>query len=225
MAEAGANVVLAARTAADLEHAAAEITQATDRRAIAFVADVSRAEDARALMAKCMAELGALDVLFNNAGISPYYRRAEQLTEDEWRRVLDVNLTGTFLCCQAASEYLIAGARVINMSSIGAAVGLPRLAAYCAAKAGIEALTRVLALEWAERGIAVNALGPAFIASDMTRGLRSNDRLHRSLVDRTPLGRLGTPDEVVGAAVFLASGAASYMTGQCIYVDGGWLAS
>lgn len=224
LAEAGADVVLAARTREEIERAAAEIHAATGRRAVAIRADISRGEDARTLLADSVAALGRLDVLVNNAGISPAYTRAERLAEVAWRRVLDVNLTGTFLCCQAAAEYLAAGGRVINLSSVGAVVGLPRLAAYCAAKAGVEALTRVLALEWAERGITVNAIGPAFIATDMTAGLRQNERLHQALVGHTPMGRLGEPDEVVGAAVFLASSASSYLTGQTIYVDGGWLA-
>jgi gluconate 5-dehydrogenase len=113
---------------------------------------------------------------------------------------------------------------VINVVSVGAAVGLPRLAAYCAAKAGVEALTRVLALEWAEQGVRVNALGPAFLATELTAGLRANAALHAELVRQTPLGRFGTADEMVGAAIFLASDAASYVTGQTFYVDGGWLA-
>ena len=139
--------------------------------------------------------------------------------------MLDVNLTGTFMCCRAAAARLAESkGRVVNVVSVGARVGLPRLAAYCAAKAGVEALTRVLALEWATRGVRVNALGPAFLATEMTAGLRANAALHQELVNRTPLGRLGTADEAVGAAIFLASEAASYVTGQTLYVDGGWLA-
>ena len=114
--------------------------------------------------------------------------------------------------------------RVINVVSVGAAVGLPRLAAYCAAKAGVEALTRVLALEWAERQVTVNAIGPAFVATDMTARLRANPHLREGLVQRTPLGRLGEVEDVVGAAIYLASDAARYVTGQTLYVDGGWLA-
>jgi gluconate 5-dehydrogenase len=223
-AEAGATVVLAARTAAQLEAAAAEV-RARGGRAVVVPTDVARGDAVQALVDRCVAECGGVDVLVNNAGISPYYKRAEQVSEAEWRRVLDVNLTGTFLCCQAAAASLAARRGcVINVVSVGAAVGLPRLAAYCAAKAGVEALTRVLALEWAERSVRVNALGPAFLTTDMTAGLRANAALHAELVGRTPLGRLGTADEVVGAAIFLASDAASYVTGQTLYVDGGWLA-
>jgi NAD(P)-dependent dehydrogenase (short-subunit alcohol dehydrogenase family) len=223
-ADAGAALVLAARGAEPLAATAAAI-QARGGRAIAVPADVARADDVGQLVARCLAEYGDVDVLVNNAGVSPYYKPAERLAEAEWREVLDVNLTGTFLCCQAAAESLARRRGcVINMVSVGAAVGLPRLAAYCAAKAGVEALTRVLALEWADRGVRVNALGPAFLATEMTAGLRANAALHQELVNRTPLGRLGTADEAVGAAIFLASEAASYVTGQTLYVDGGWLA-
>ena len=223
-AEAGADVVLAARDAAALEAAAAEV-RARGRRALAVPTDVARAGDVEALFARCRGEFGPLDVLVNNAGISPYYKRTESLAEQEWRAVLDVNLTGTFLCCRAAADDLARQrGRVINVVSVGAAVGLPRLAAYCAAKAGVEALTRVLALEWAERQVTVNAIGPAFVATDMTADLRANPRLRDGLVQRTPLGRLGEVEDVVGAAIYLASDAARYVTGQTLYVDGGWLA-
>jgi NAD(P)-dependent dehydrogenase (short-subunit alcohol dehydrogenase family) len=222
--EAGATVVLAARSADQLETVAAEV-KAGGGRALVVPTDVARADAVERLVTRCTEECGGLDALVNNAGVSPYYKPAERLAEAEWRQVLDVNLTGTFLCCQAAAAPLAARRGcVVNVVSVGAAVGLPRLAAYCAAKAGVEALTRVLALEWAARGVRVNALGPAFLATDLTAGLRANPALHQALVDRTPLGRLGAPDEVVGAAIFLASDAASYVTGQTLYVDGGWLA-
>lgn len=225
LAEAGAGVAVAGRDAGRLA-AVVEAIRRNGGRAVAVPTDISHAADVQRLMETSVAELGRLDILVNNAGISPYYKRAENLAEAEWREVLDVNLTGTFLCCQAAATHIgkAGTGRVINLVSIGARVGLPRLAAYCAAKAGVEALTRVLALEWAERGITVNAIGPAFMATEMTEGLRANERLRAELIQRTPLGRLGEPKEVVGAAVFLASDAGSYITGQTLYVDGGWLA-
>jgi NAD(P)-dependent dehydrogenase (short-subunit alcohol dehydrogenase family) len=220
LAGAGADLVLAARSADQLDAVAAE-ARALGREARAVPTDVADAASVEALFAG----VDRLDVLVNNAGISPYYRRAEQLAEAEWRRVLDVNLTGTFMCCRAAAARLAESkGRVVNVVSVGARVGLPRLAAYCAAKAGVEALTRVLALEWAERGVRVNALGPGYLVTDMTEGLRSRPQMNDMLISNTPLGRLGAPDEVVGAALFLASEASSYVTGQTIYVDGGWTA-
>jgi NAD(P)-dependent dehydrogenase (short-subunit alcohol dehydrogenase family) len=220
LAGAGADLVLAARSADQLDAVAAE-ARALGREARAVPTDVADAASVEALFAG----VARLDVLVNNAGISPYYRRAEQLAEAEWRQVLDVNLTGTFMCCRAAAARLAESkGRVVNVVSVGARVGLPRLAAYCAAKAGVEALTRVLALEWAERGVRVNALGPGYLVTDMTEGLRSRPQMNDMLISNTPLGRLGAPDEVVGAALFLASEASSYVTGQTIYVDGGWTA-
>jgi gluconate 5-dehydrogenase len=222
-AEAGANLVLAARSAEQIEVVAAEV-RALGRQALAVPTDVADGEQVEAMIERVGAEHGRLDVLVNNAGISPYYRRAERLAEAEWREVLDVNLTGTYLCCRAAAPLLQSGGRVINVVSIGASVALERLAAYCVAKAGVEALTRVLAIEWAERGVLVNAIGPGFLSTEMTAGLRDNPRLRDGLIGRTPLGRLGEPEEVVGAALYLASAASSYVTGQTIYVDGGWTA-
>jgi gluconate 5-dehydrogenase len=223
LAEAGADLVLAARSAEQIEGVAAEV-RALGRQALVVPTDVSDGGQVEAMVERVRVEHGRLDVLVNNAGISPYYRRAERLAEVEWREVLDVNLTGTFLCCRAAAPLLPSGGRVINVVSIGASVGLERLAAYCAAKAGVEALTRVLAIEWAERGVLVNAIGPGFLSTEMTAGLRDNPRLRDGLIAKTPLGRLGEPEEVVGAALYLASAASSYVTGQTIYVDGGWTA-
>jgi NAD(P)-dependent dehydrogenase (short-subunit alcohol dehydrogenase family) len=220
LAGAGADLILAARSADQIDAVAAEARQ-LGREARAVPTDVADAASVEALFAG----VDRLDVLVNNAGISPYYRRAEQLAEAEWREVLDVNLTGTFMCCRAASARLAeTRGRVVNVVSVGARVGLPRLAAYCAAKAGVEALTRVLAIEWAERGVRVNAVGPGYLVTDMTEGLRSRPHLNEMLIASTPLGRLGAPEEVVGAALFLASEASSYVTGQTIYVDGGWTA-
>jgi NAD(P)-dependent dehydrogenase (short-subunit alcohol dehydrogenase family) len=220
LASAGSDLVLAARSVDQLEAVATEV-RALGRDARAVPTDVSDGASVESLFAG----LTRLDVLVNNAGISPYYRRAEQLADAEWRDVLDVNLTGTFMCCRAAAARLAeTKGRIVNLVSIGARVGLPRLAAYCAAKAGVEALTRVLALEWAERGVRVNALGPGYLITNMTEGLRGTPHLNEMLIGATPLGRLGAPDEVVGAALFLASDASSYVTGQTIYVDGGWTA-
>lgn len=224
-ARAGASVVVAGRDSGRLQPTVDEIAT-LGGRAIPIAADVTVAADVTRLAAEAEEALGPIDVLVNNAGGSPIYRRAEVITDEEWEAVVGLNLDGTFRCCREFGQRMVArrSGRIVNLVSIGARVALPRLAAYCAAKAGIEGLTRALAVEWAEYGVLVNALGPAFVETDLTRGLRENERIRTGLLAQTPLGRFAQPDEVVGAALLLASPAGSYLTGQTIYVDGGWTA-
>src|SRR5262249_14970739 len=148
------------------------------------------------------------------------------MTEAEWDHVMSVNLKGVFLCCQAAGRVMIPqqSGRIINMSSIGGTVALPRLLAYCSAKGAINPLTRVLAAGLAPHHSLVNAIARGFIQTDLTKGLRENQTRRDALVQRVPLGRLGKPEEVAGAAIYLASDAAAYVTGQMLDIDGGWLA-
>ncbi len=189
-------------------------------------ADVGKVADIERLIKSTVATFGRLDILVNSAGISPHYKPAETMTEAEWDEVIAVNLKGVFLCCQAAGRVMIPqkSGRIINISSIGGQVALPRLIAYCAAKGGIDQLTRVLAVEWAPHHILVNAISPGYIDTDLTKGLRQNPARRDALLRQVPLGRLGKPDEIAGAAIYLASDAASYVTGQTLDVDGGWLA-
>jgi NAD(P)-dependent dehydrogenase (short-subunit alcohol dehydrogenase family) len=224
-AKVGARVVIASRTPSALDEVAREI-ESLGGRAVAVVADVSISKDVDHLVERALEAFGRIDILVNNAGISPIYKRAETVSEEEWDRIIEVNLKGVFLCCQAVGKVMIEqkGGVIINMVSVGAEVGLPRLIAYCAAKGGVEQITKVLALEWAKHNIRVNAIGPAYVETDLTAGLRANPRLHAMIVEQTPLGRMAKPEEIVGAAIFLASDASSYVTGQTIYVDGGWMA-
>ena len=225
LAEAGVDLILSSRGQEDVQRVAAEI-EALGGQALAVAADVAQADDVQRLLDRGLERFGRVDVLVNNAGISPVYKRAEQMALADWQRILDVNLTGVFLCCQAFGRAMLAQQRgvVINMSSVGAQAGFPRLSAYCASKGAVESLTRVLAMEWAASGVRVNALAPAFIETDMTAGVREHEALNATIVQRTPLHRMGLPNEVVGAELFLASDAASYVTGQVLTVDGGWLA-
>lgn len=224
LADTGADVAVASRTLPDLEAVVREI-EAREQRGLAVAADVGRTPDIEMITERVLDAFGHIDVLVNSAGISPVYTGALKITEADWRRVLDVNLTGTFLMARAVGQLMVRAGQgsIINLVSIGARVGLPRLAAYCASKAGVEAMTRVLALEWAEQGVRVNAIGPAYVSTDMTAGLRNHPRLGPALLDQTPLGRFAATDDVVGAAIYLASDASSYVTGQTIFVDGGWL--
>jgi NAD(P)-dependent dehydrogenase (short-subunit alcohol dehydrogenase family) len=139
--------------------------------------------------------------------------------------VLDVNLVGALRCSQAAFALMgERGGAIVNLSSVHGASGRERLAAYAASKGGVELLTRTLALEWVARGVRVNALAPGYLETDMTAGLRDHERLNAALLSKIPMGRFGRPSEVVGAAAFLLSDAATYVTGATLAVDGGWLA-
>ncbi len=225
LAGAGAELLLTARDAAGVEQVAQTIREAGG---VAHAVPGSVADDdaLAATLAFARREWGRLDVLVNNAGISPSFARAEEVEDALWREVLEVNLTGPFRCCKAALPLLEAagGASVVNVSSIHGHVAHERVAAYGASKGGLELLTRTLALEWARRGIRVNALAPGYLETDMTSGLREHGRWRERLLDRIPLGRFGAPAEIAGAVLFLASDASSYVTGTTLFADGGWTA-
>jgi NAD(P)-dependent dehydrogenase (short-subunit alcohol dehydrogenase family) len=221
LARAGAHVVVTSRSLEAAQKAAESI-----RNAVAFELDVSSSSSVDALVSGVMERCGRVDILVNNAGISPMYTRALKIAESDWDAVMATNLKGTFLCCQAFGRLFVEQKRgcIVNVSSVAAHVGAPRLAAYAASKAGIEALTRTLAIEWAEFGVRVNAVAPAFIATDMNAGLRQIPSLTQEILDRTPLRFFGQPADVAGVVVFLCSERARYLTGATVAVDGGWLA-
>jgi NAD(P)-dependent dehydrogenase (short-subunit alcohol dehydrogenase family) len=225
LAGAGAAVAVNGRNSEATQTVAAAIA-AAGAKSLAVPADISKPEDVARLIDVTVATFGRLDILVNNAGISPYYKPAEAMTEAEWDEIMRVNLKGVFLCCQAAGRVMIpqGSGRIINISSIAGKVALPRLIAYSSAKGAINQLTRVLAVEWAPHQILVNAIAPGYIETDLTKGLRENPKRLETMIRQIPLGRLGKPTEVVGAAIYLASDAASYVTGQMLDIDGGWLA-
>ena len=225
-AEAGARVVLTGRSAATVEEAAAAIV-AQGGAAEGIAADVSREDDVEALCRAVVARHGRIDALVNNAGVNPWYKTAEDTSLDEWRAVVDTNLTGVFLMARAAGRVMLAQGEgaIVNVTSVAGRVGLARTTAYCAAKGGVELMTRQLALEWAKKGVRVNAVGPGYFETDLTEGLRQNPKLAEGVTARTPMGRFGQPRELVGACLFLASPAASYITGASLAVDGGWTAA
>lgn len=222
-ADVGADVVIASRSSADVEKTAEEVREC-GRRGLGVPTDVSQSSQVSALVDATMQEFGRIDVLVNGAGISPVYTRALKMKEEDWDHILAVNLKGAFLCCQAVGHVMVAqqAGKVINIASIGSTTGLPRFIAYCAAKGGLLQITRVLANEWAENNVQVNAIAPGYFETDMTAGLERNPRLLDEILRRTPMRRLGQPNEVVGAAILLASEASSYITGHTLYVDGGW---
>ncbi|GAA4523509.1 MULTISPECIES: SDR family NAD(P)-dependent oxidoreductase [Nonomuraea] len=221
-AEAGADVVIGARRADRLGETR-RLVEETGRRCLAVATDVARAEDCGALAEAAMAEFGAVDVLINNAGVGTAVPALRE-TPEEFRQVIDVNLLGTYWMAQACARVMRPGSSVVNIGSVlgGTTAGLPQ-AAYSASKAGVEGLTRDLAQQWTgRRGIRVNCLVPGFFASEMTDQYPPG-YLERVLEQRVPMGRAGDPAELVAAAVFLASDAASYITGVALPVDGGVL--
>lgn len=224
-AGAGADLVLSARSAEALEEIAATLRGRGVRVALA-PGSVTEATDVEAAVATIEREHGRLDALINNAGISPHFTGAEKLDEAALAEVLQTNLLGAFACCRAALPLLDASAdgAVVNISSVHGHRSYRRLLAYAVSKGGLEMLTRVLADEWAPRGIRVNSLAPGYIETDMTEGLRAHDGLSADILGRTPLGRFATPAEIAACAMFLASPIASYVTGTTLFADGGWSA-
>ncbi len=219
LAEAGAKIMILARRAEWLDQAMAQL------KCPGMLCDVSKQDEVQAAVDKTLAEFGRIDILINNAGVS-WGSPAEEMPLDKWQMVIDTNLTGCFLFAQSVARHMIArggGGSIVNTASInGIQGGLPMLetnnAGYVASKAGLIGLTRELASKWGRHGIRVNNIAPGYFRSKMTE--RIWERAEK-LADRIPLRRPGNEGELKGAAVFLASDASSYMTGQTIVVDGG----
>jgi NAD(P)-dependent dehydrogenase (short-subunit alcohol dehydrogenase family) len=221
LAEAGASVALAARSKPDLEETAARV-ETHGVRALVAPTDVSHYAAVEALMGETVAALGRLDVVVNNSGIGTVVPMAEA-TPEEWARTVAVNLTGVFNGCRAAAPYLLAqrSGKVINISSVLAVAGLPGYVLYAATKGGIISLTRALGVEWARHNVQVNAIAPGWFVTDMNAGAFADPDIRERLLRPVPARRTGRPDEVGPLAVYLASGASDFMTGQTIFLDGG----
>jgi len=198
------------------------------KEAIGVKGDVTKRVDVEEVVQQAVEKFGRIDVLVNNAGVVTV-RPAEEMTEDEWDRDMDVNLKGLFLCSQVVGKGMIKQRKgnIINIASMVAEAVLPGHIAYCASKAGVIALTKVLAIEWAKYNIRVNAIAPGFIKTELVadlveKGLRSKDEMEM-IEKRTPLRRWGAPQDVSNVALFLASEDSAFMTGQTVFVEGGWL--
>lgn len=227
LAEHGCHVVPTSEpgTESKIEEAVAAVSR-FGVRALAQATDVTSGEQLDRLVERVVGEFGRIDILVNCAGIT-IRRPSVDVPENEWRAVIDVNLTGTFLSCQKVGKVMIAQKKgaIVNIASLTSFVAYPEVAAYCASKGGVLMLTRALAAEWALHGVRVNAIAPGDILTALTRSITDKDPERRkSMETRIPMRRLGEVDEVAGAALYLCSDGSQYVTGHTIVVDGGHLA-
>jgi NAD(P)-dependent dehydrogenase (short-subunit alcohol dehydrogenase family) len=225
LAEAGGQVALTSRDSNRAQTAAAEINTASGQRCLGYGCDVTNPEQVEALVSQVTADFGGLDILVNNAGIN--IRGAiDQLSLEEFEQVQATNVTGVWLMCRAAAPHLKARGygRVINMGSMLSVVSIPERTPYATSKGAVLQMTRTLALEWAPLGITVNAILPGPFGTEMNTPLLKDPEKYQAFVNQIPMGRWGELDEIGGLAVFLASEAASFITGAGILIDGGWAA-
>jgi 2-dehydro-3-deoxy-D-gluconate 5-dehydrogenase len=222
-AEAGASVACHGNRRPATE--TAERIKAAGGRAAAFAADLGNPVEITALWEAVKNSFGTIDILVNNAGMI-HRSPAEEYALDDWRRVLDVNLSSVFLLSQLCGKEMIARGRgkIINIASLLAFQGGIRVPAYAASKGGVALLTKALSNEWAAKGVQVNAIAPGYFRTENTLPLQKDEARNRQILERIPAQRWGEPEDLTGAAVFLASKASNYITGEVLVVDGGWMA-
>ena len=219
---AGVKIAVVNRAAAAGKEAAAGLCK-EGIEAKAFPCDVSRKDDVEAMVKTVEETIGPVDILVNSAGIN-IRKKALEFEPAEWDQILDINLKGTFLACQAVGRKMVErrSGRIVNISSIAAFNGLSDRAPYCASKGGVSQLTKVLALEWATSGVTVNAIGPGYVRTPLITGLLQDPAFQKTVQAHVPMNRIAEPEDLQGILLVLCSKAGAYITGQTIYVDGGW---
>jgi len=224
LARYGSDMVLCSRTASELEAVAEEIKK-LKRRVIVRKMDIRKASEIQEMADDAVDAYGRIDILVNNAGINiPQW--AVDVSEDAWDNIMDTNLKGLFFCAQAVGKVMLhqKSGKIINVSSQAGSVGLLQRAAYCSSKGGVDQLTRVLAIEWAPHNVNVNAIAPTFIETPFTEPMFKKEGFKDYVLGNIPLGRVGKPEDVIGAVIYLASGASDLVTGHTLLIDGGWTA-
>jgi len=222
----GADIALVARTKEQLETAGREIENETGKKVYTYPFDMGNIKEIEVLFERIVSETKGIDILVNCAGTT-IRGASEEVDLDTWNRVIEVNLTATFVMSQAFCRHCKKAekpGRIINIGSLTCHGGRPTTVAYASSKGGLLSLTRTLAVEWAKYNINVNAIGPGYIATELTEPLWTDDEFNKWVLSKTPLGRWGRPEDLAGTAVLLASKAGDFITGQIINVDGGWLA-
>jgi 2-deoxy-D-gluconate 3-dehydrogenase len=225
LAREGADVGLVARSRDELELVAEEI-RSLGRRTKVISADLIQIRDLPSIVTEIVEDLGQVDILVNNAGTN-IPEEALEVNEENWNRIMDINLKAAFFMAQAVGKVMIEqgrGGRIINITSQTGSVALIKRSAYCASKAGLNMITKVLALEWASYGILVNAVAPTFIETEMSKGYLADPEFRRYALSKNLLKRFGTPEDVVGAVIYLSASASSLVTGHILMVDAGWTA-
>ncbi len=224
LARYGSDLVVCSRTISELEMVAEE-ARGFGRTVLVQQMDICRNSEIERMVEESVEAFGHIDILVNSAGVNiPQW--AVDVTEDAWDKIMATNLKGLFFCTKAVGKVMIQQKRgkIINVSSQSGSVGLPQRAAYCSSKGGVNLLTKVLAIEWAQYNINVNAIAPTFIETPMTKPMFENEEFRSYALGNIPLGRVGKPEDVVGAVIYLASDASDLVTGHVLLIDGGWTA-
>jgi NAD(P)-dependent dehydrogenase (short-subunit alcohol dehydrogenase family) len=222
-AEAGASVAVTSRNLQRAETAAAEIAKATGRKCLGLVLDVRSDDQVKATVARTIADLGGIHILVNNAGLN-IRETITEVKDESWEEVIDTNLAGAMRCSRAVAGHMVEQrwGRIINIASMLSFIGIAQRASYASSKAGMLGLTRAMALDLAPHGVTVNALCPGVFKTEINRPILNDPEYLKEFLKQIPLGRMGDPAELKGAAVFLASEAGAYITGAALLVDGGW---